>query len=145
MGKIIIAGIVVLVLLSGAYLYRPVYIEPAPVEAQGEFSFTVTAYSVGSFDGQSGECFPDGVANFDVQQPWRQVIITDAQGSIVEYVDIRAGEFTEIDGNMVCAIRQTITVKESPFYTVTIDDDYKRTVSPQAIEEFGGELFIQVG
>lgn len=139
MRRIAVCLAVVAILVAGLFVYR----ENA-VEAQDDVTFTVTSYSLAS-DGDTGECFPDGLSNFDASQPWRQVVITNAVNETVGYMDIRQGEYVEVDGNPVCAVSSTMTVKESPFYTVTVEGAYQRIVSPEAIEDFGGELFIQVG
>lgn len=96
-------------------------------EAQDTIAVDIRAYAMTSNDKADGaECFPWGVFDFTLdEEPFRQVIVTDAGGTIVAAVDLQVGEIEDTS----CNIRETVILEPSPFYTFAVDGKYRRTIS----------------
>jgi hypothetical protein len=136
MNRVVWSVVACLVLMGGmATLIRPW----GNVGAQDDRTVTVTVYAMASGDVDEGSaCLPDGVVT-----PWRQVIVTDAAGVIVGYVDIQQGGYIALEnGEPACAIIADLLLDGSPFYTVAIDGTYRRTVSGTLLDEVDNQLFI---
>lgn len=119
---------------------------PVQVSAQDTYPVTVTVYTPVADDAEVGdEC--QIAANIEsATLPWPQLIATMANGVIVGYVDLIDGTVATIEDTTLtaCAVSADMDLTPSPFYTFTIDGEYRRTVSDNVLEDLDHQLYVAV-
>jgi hypothetical protein len=137
--------VIVIVLLAGAYLYRPVYITPGEVEAQDAqvIDVEVTFRPTGSEVEQGDACGYESIFDGGTWPHSRQVVVTDAAGVVVGTVDLldifdlsvsEAAKPGIVDGSGYCVVEGTVSAAPSTYYTFEIEGAYRWTVSSQELQ-----------
>lgn len=127
-----IVGIVALVVATYVVAAQPW----RQATAQGGREVTVEASTL-IYEGAAGEeCAPWGIIDTSLEvQPYRQVIVTDAAGTIVGVVDLQVGTVTADDGGQrTCTVSQVISLPDAAFYTFSVEGKYRRTVNGASLE-----------